>query len=185
MKIWSKRHGSPKERGQALVEFVLVSLIFFTLFFGIFDCVRLLQSWVTVQHAARESARFAITGRLGCDEVSDNVYNINDRDECIEWVGKKATEGIPSGGEGADDADVNVTFKAWDYTGSGWGASATSDASGLPCDQMEVTVTYRHHFSTPIITAIIPSGVNLKGTQRMTNEPFGRCDVDDGVTAGG
>lgn len=47
----------PGERGQALVEFALVSIIFFILVFGIIDFGMGIHSWLKVTSAAREGAR--------------------------------------------------------------------------------------------------------------------------------
>ena len=154
------------ERAQALVEFALISIVFFMLVFSIFDLARLFQSWVTVQHAARESARYAITGQVLCEGYTTGDH----RDDCITQAAKTATTGVPDGGPGS--TAVNVSTKYWDYpTYSGVGSSG----AGEPCDQVEVRVTYQHHFVTPIMAAIISSGVPLAGIQRMTNEPFGSC----------
>lgn len=154
------------EKGQALVEFALVSVLFFMLLFGIFDSVRLLQSWVTVQHAAREAARYAITGQVVCADYSSG----NQRVACTVDKAKTATTGIPGGGSGS--ADVTVSYKYWDYPAfSGAGASGL----GEPCDQVEIAVSYKHKFVSPVISAVVPGGVDIVGRQRMTNEPFGSC----------
>jgi Flp pilus assembly protein TadG len=162
-----------RERGQALVEFGLVSIVFFMFIFGIMDGARLFQSWMTVQHASREAARYAITGLASCQGAAN-------RTDCIEWKAKDATTGLTRGGPGATDTDVAVTFKAWDY--STWSGSGTANATGKQCDQIEVTVTYNHKFATPFFEMIAPSGVNISGRQRMTNEPWGNCIPGDGVT---
>jgi Flp pilus assembly protein TadG len=56
------RRGGVRERGQALVEFTLVVLVFLLFVFGILDTARLFESWSNVQHAAREGARYGVTG---------------------------------------------------------------------------------------------------------------------------
>jgi Flp pilus assembly protein TadG len=166
------------ERGQALVEFGLVAVIFFFFVFGILDTARLFESWMAVQHSAREAARYAITGRTDCEGSSG-------REPCIEWTAKNATRGLSRGGPDADDTDVSVTYQAWDYNVTGWlpaSGSGTSGAVGKQCDQIQVTVTYTHKFITPLIGAVTPSGITLRGHQRMTNEPWGKCDAADGVS---
>lgn len=164
MQRWKKG-----ERAQALVEFSLVSIVFFMLLFGIFDSILLLQSWVTVQHAAREAARYAVTGQINCTAYSGSGDH---RDECIVSKAKAATTGLVGGGEDASDADVAVSFKSWDYPDY---TTETDNSSGDQCDSIEVSVHYRHQMVTPIIKALLPSGVELTGKQRMTNEPFGPC----------
>jgi hypothetical protein len=84
------------------------------------------------------------------------------------------------GGSTATDTDVAVTYKAWDY--NTWSGSGTANATGKQCDQVEVTVTYTHKFATPFFEMIAPSGVTIKGKQRMTNEPWASCVAGDGVT---
>jgi Flp pilus assembly protein TadG len=159
------------ERGQALVEFSLVSIVFFLLLFGIFDTVLLLQSWVTVQHAAREAARYAITGQVTCP---GHTGSGDHRDACIVAKAKEGTTGLVGGGEDASDSVVSVSTIYWDYPN--YSGNGTAGA-GEQCDTIEVTVHYRHHMATPLIKALIPGGVELTGKQRMTNEPFGTCSA--------
>jgi hypothetical protein len=170
--------GNWGERGQALVEFALVSLLFFMLSFGVFDMARLFQSWVTVQHASREAARFAITGLANCEGAAD-------RDACIIWTAEKATGGMARAGVGG--ADVNVSTEAWDfdYDASDWLATGVPGDTGLQCDQIEVTVAYKHRFVLPVLDAIAPSGVTVLGRQRMTIEPYAPCDQGIGTGGGG
>jgi hypothetical protein len=165
--------GTWGERGQALVEFGIVAVAFLFLSFGVFDLARLFQSWVTVQQASREAARYAITGRFDCDG------SVSGRDDCIIWTAEDATDALASGGAGG--ASVEVSTKAWDYdctTGSGcnWPDPAVDDATGKECDQIEVIVKYKHTFALPVLNAISPNGVTVVGRQRMTMEPYGNCD---------
>lgn len=48
------------ERGQALVEFSLVSIVFFLLVFGMVDVGRAVWNYNTLAQATREGARYAI-----------------------------------------------------------------------------------------------------------------------------
>ena len=95
---------SRSQRGTALVEFALVGIVFLTLVFGIIDFARLLQSWVTVQYAAREGARYAVTGQLDCTGI------INDRIACITQKAKTASTGL-YGAPG----NVTVKVRSWAY----------------------------------------------------------------------
>lgn len=168
-----------RERGQALVEFSLVCILFLMLSFGVFDMARLFQSWVTVQHASREATRYAITGRFDCEGAFG-------RDSCIVWTAKNATSGLARGGQSGPD--VEVATEAWDYQcdlsgNCDWPDPAIDGATGLQCDQIEVLVLYKHRFSFPVLSAIAPHGVTVVGRQRMTNEPYAQCDGGDGVGA--
>ena len=172
----SDRRSRRWQRGQVIVEFAIVSLAFFLFLFGIFDMARLFQSWVTVQHAAREGARYAITGRIEYEDGGTTVCNT--RVACIVWVSKHATGGLYEGGN--NSPKVTVTYEAWDYTGANYTGPNVGDV-GKPCDQIEVQVSYTHHFATPLLQALLPGGVTVKGEQRMTNEPFGTCKENDGT----
>ena len=160
------------ERGQALVEFSLVAIAFFLLVFGIFDMARLFQSWVSVQHAAREGARYAITGQVLCTGYTSGEH----RRDCTIQTAKKGTTGMNGGG--VSGADVSISFQAWDYDTPAY-AGPYDDEIGKPCDQLEVSVTYTHRFVTPVLEGLFPGGVTITGSQRMTNEPFGKCTEED------
>jgi hypothetical protein len=149
------------ERSQAVVEFALVGSIFFMLIFGIIDTARLFESWVTVQHAAREGARYALTGRSDCATYTDN------RLACIEYQAKEAAMGL-SGGSAA----VNVTVRKWDYPL--YADPPVEGSAGVACDDIEVQVEYDHQLMTPIISSIV-SHIPLSGRERVINEPFGKC----------
>jgi len=144
------------------VEFALVATVFFMLVFGIIDFSRFFHSWVTVQHAAREGARYGITGRTDCNIAGD------DRPACIEYVAKQATVGL-TGAPG----NVTVTFKSWEYPGY---TQQHDGSAGEQCDALEVRVDYNFEFKAPIIGAVL-GGVELpiNGRERMVNEPFGPC----------
>ena len=56
-----------EERGQALVEFALVGIIFFILVFGTIDVGRAVWNYNTLAQATREGARFAVVHGARCD----------------------------------------------------------------------------------------------------------------------
>jgi Flp pilus assembly protein TadG len=60
----------PGERGQAMVEFGLVVVIFFLIVSGIFDFGRALNGWVVLSNAAREGARQAAVGKCDSDVIA-------------------------------------------------------------------------------------------------------------------
>ena len=55
------------ERGQALVEFAMVGLIFFIVVFGTIDVGRAVWNYNTLSQATREGARFAVVHGARCD----------------------------------------------------------------------------------------------------------------------
>ncbi len=60
------------QKGQALVEFALISIVLLTIIFAIVEGGRLFQGWLTVQNSARAAGRYAITGQF--DPACLNVF---------------------------------------------------------------------------------------------------------------
>lgn len=58
-----------RDRGQALVEFALIAVLFFTLLIGIIDGSRAIYAYNTVANAARVAARVAIVNQNPDDVV--------------------------------------------------------------------------------------------------------------------
>ena len=52
-----------KSRGQGLVEFALILPLLLMLLLGVVEGARLAWAYITVQEAAREAARYAVSGR--------------------------------------------------------------------------------------------------------------------------
>ena len=175
------RGGGVRERGQALIEFSIVVVVFLLFVFGILDMARLFESWTNVQHAAREGARFGITGLDDCN--FGGVATTDDRPTCVIKAVKNATTGMYNGG--LNGTGVTVACQSWTYssgyaTPSGSGTcqfttAGTAGYMGKQCDAEEVKVTYNHRFITPLLQFAAPSGIDLVGRQRMINEPFGPC----------
>lgn len=59
-----------EERGQALVEFALVGIIFFILVFRTMDVGRAVWNYNTLAQATREGARFAVVHGARCDSAA-------------------------------------------------------------------------------------------------------------------
>ena len=57
------RSSKRRQRGIAAVEFGLVALLFFTILLSIFDWSYLFFANLSMQHAVREGARYAVVGR--------------------------------------------------------------------------------------------------------------------------
>ncbi len=69
------------KRGQGLVEFALILPLLMMLLLGIIEGGRIIWAYVTVQNAAREAARYAVTGRpfaCGGDPVDPVTSNPGD-----------------------------------------------------------------------------------------------------------
>lgn len=149
------------ERGQTLAEFALLVPLLVILIFGFVDVSRIYQSWVTIEGAAREGARYGVTGRSDCDIAAD------DRLACIEYNTTQRAQALTN-----NDTDLTVTVRSWDFP-----AYADPAAEGDPgdqCDAIEVQVNYQFTPSTPLAGTIFGT-IELVGRERLVNEPFGTC----------
>lgn len=145
-----------RELGVAMVETAIVLPLFLLLVFGLVEMGRLFQTYNTVQHAAREGARFAVTGR-------DDVVPGNRVASIKEVAGERAA-GL------SDDVDVSVrSFEGVDDP------TPTEDDAGGACQLVEVEVEYDFTFVVPLIGALVPD-LTVSGSETMVNEPFAVCD---------
>ena len=157
---WPRRRRS--DGGQSLAEFALVAPLFVIMLFGFIDTARLYQSWVTIQHAAREGARYGVTGREDCPVASPS------RIACIEHVTREQTDGLTD-----PNGDLEVFVRSWSYP-----AYANPPADGDPgdqCDALEVRVEYDFTAATPLMSGIF-GPVRMIARERLLNEPFGPCN---------
>jgi hypothetical protein len=149
------------DSGQTLAEFAMVLPILALLIFGLVDTARLYQSWVTMQHAAREGARYGVTGRIDCLDPSP------DRLSCIEHTVRSQTNGLTNA-----STDVDVYVKSWEYPA--YADPGTEGSAGEQCDALEVRVEYDFTPSIPMIGNIF-GPVHMVARERLVNEPFGPC----------
>lgn len=133
--------------GQNTVEFAFVSLILFTLLFGVIEMGWLLFTYHEVTAAAREGARYAAVhgsrsaGKTTPAEIA--AYTI-DPDDVREAALKHATLPQP--------AAFSLTISA-------------PDGNYAPKNRVEVQARYRH---TPLVGFILPSpALTLGATSTM------------------
>jgi Flp pilus assembly protein TadG len=165
------------ERGPTAVEFALVMMAFFAIVFAIIDFGRLFQSWTTLQHAARQGSRYALTGRIDClDNNGTPVPTATPttaRLLCVQYITQQnaiALTGAP--------AAVTVTVNSWPHPGyltpvpsSTPTPAPTPNSAGGPCGLVEVRAQYTHVMIVPIIKDIVPQ-VSLSTREQAVNEPF-------------
>ena len=149
------------EQGQTLAEFALLVPLLVILIFGFVDVSRIYQSWVTIEGAAREGARYGVTGRSDCDIAAD------DRLACIQYHTEQRASALTNDGD-----DLTVTVRSWDYPT--YADPAAEGDPGQQCDAIEVQVDYEFTPSTPLAETIFGS-ITMVGRERLVNEPFGTC----------
>lgn len=106
-----------QERGQAVMEFALVGIVFFILVFGMIDVGRAVWNYNTLSEAARAGTRYAIVHGVNATDPSGP----GDDADIIAEVEKNAP--------GLNDAAVNVSVN--------W-----LDGGNEPGHRVEVTAQY-------------------------------------------
>lgn len=159
-----------KGQGQALVEFALILVVLVGVIFLIVDSSRVLWAWITVQNAARDGARFAITGRDDCETGGTT------RLECIESTTLEALSGLPL------NDDPNALWEDDNfYRIEVWGVNANNqwelDYPGDPGAGVIVRTYYRVPIITPMLRPIQTS-LMMNGEVWLNNEQFNSLGGD-------
>ena len=120
--------------GQSVVEFALVAPIFLMLLFGLIEGARLVYAYNTVNHAAQESARFAILADTSSVSAVRNKavdaadpLEINTSDVTVQ-----VNNGSTSFGdrEIGDRLSVSVTYNLVPVVGMVFGATPSFELTG-------------------------------------------------------
>jgi uncharacterized repeat protein (TIGR01451 family) len=167
-------------QGQALVEFALVILVLMFIIFVLIEASRLFQANLTVQKAAREAGRYAITGQFETDCLLETPPCGDPRVESVRRVAEKGLAGLPLN----PDADarmrepnaylVEVMTPADD--GSGW-----IEGVGDPGAAVLVRVLYEANMVTPLVRPIADV-VRVTGQVVMNNERVTQVSGTSGDT---
>ena len=168
--------------GQALVEFALIISVLLMMIFLIIESARILWAWNTVQNAAREGARYAITGQSEAPlcpvDFGQPKFVSGDRDVCDDLRvasvidrAHTALSGLPLNEESTifeDDQYYNIEVWGVDQNGQ-----LQYDFAGTPSSPVVVRVTYRVPIITPFFIPILPS-IPVVGQETLNNETFGQ-----------
>jgi len=141
------------------VETALALPILLLVFFGIFDVSRVLVSHLAIQHAVREGARFAVTGRHLTDPNGSTPSSMSRLQSIKRTVvaGARPFVTLPID-------EVSVT-------------SAGIDGGGNPGSLVTVRVVHGVSFLTPL-AEFFPNGeVVFDVASVFKNEPFHSSDA--------
>lgn len=134
----------PSQRGQTLVEFALVVMVFLVVMFGLLEFARALWTWNTIVQATRAGARFAVveTPLGNNDAIKNYVVYLN-----------SAGSGDPVL-PGLTTSNVTVTFRKIDQTltsGAYESTAAATPAEKYQADVVQVGISgYAFNFVVPI-----------------------------------
>lgn len=107
-------------RGQTLVEFALVAMLFFTFLFALMDFSYLMFNQLNMQDAVREAARYAATGSssgtlsrvASITQVLDQNASAANTQDCTVSISNSAGSLGPDGNPNAGGPGTNVTITA-------------------------------------------------------------------------
>jgi hypothetical protein len=190
MKYISKRNRTvDRVTGQTLVEFALALPMLLFVLLGLFEVARWFHSYLAVQYASREAARFAVTGKP--------LMFISDGEESCEELGKPGTGqsytlpeeylecrtdyikdvGIQLSKLGllADPGQTDITKPG--YLGvlvrgaPSIGGAPVIDHPGVARSKVEVRVVYNHPVNNPFFSLLLPT-IRVVGSAELINEPW-------------
>lgn len=163
-RLYSRRSTGWRSFGQTVVEFAIASPVLLMLLLGVFECGRLLQSWVTIEHAVSEAARYAVTG---------DGYTLGGgvRESMIAAKARDAAAGI-SIDSGAGPADPGYYRVAIRSSASGPDPLEPNSAGGAN-DFVRVEIHYNHPVTVRLFGDLV-TYVPLSVSALVLNERFAR-----------
>lgn len=175
--------------GQSLVEFALTMPFLLFVLLGMLEASRWFHSYLAVQYASREAARFAVTGKPpmfisdgpgSCEEIgkpgSGDPYSLPaEYEQCrVDYI-KDVGVQLSKLGLLSDPNQADITKAG--YLGvfvrgaPSMGASAQDDHPGVARDRVEVRVVYNHPINNPFFSTLLPT-IRVIGTTELINEPW-------------
>ena len=140
-------------RGQTMVEFALVLVIFLFLIFAVIDFGRLFFVQMEVQHAVHEAGRFASTG--------NHLPNPNNPGQNLS----RANSIIATAEQGVGGMDISGIQIS--TLGGGTGSA------GGPGDTVTISLTTNLTLMTPMVSRLFPNGqYTFTSSTTFKNEPF-------------
>lgn len=105
------------ERGQSVLEFVVVLPIIFVFLFLTVEGAILLRTWIAVEHASREGARYAVVRNSTGDVEAFTMTRLTNADSALSGstvtVTVSGASADPCTAEPGSDVEVSVHY---DYT---------------------------------------------------------------------
>jgi hypothetical protein len=179
-----------REKGQGMAELALALPILLMVVFGMIEMARLVQTYLAVQHAAREGARYAVVGLPSEQECAVDLHG-DPYDPCVA----RLVNGDVCPTEYSDFRAEEIKAKArlaavglpWDpaitnqsqagYLGvrvqgqPSFYADSLVDCPGVPGARVEVEVFFNMPVITPILSGALPT-VRVSARTQMINEGF-------------
>lgn len=181
--------GRRRGTGQSMVEFGMTFPLLLMILLGLIEVARWMHAYLAVQYAAREAARFAVTGNPplwiadgedSCEALghpaTGAAYTLPDEYlQCrVDWIEYRA-RGLAREGLLVKEGETDISkpfFLGVQVRGSpSFGASPLIDHPGVARTKIEVQVIYNHPVTNPLMAALLPT-IRVLGTTQMVNEPW-------------
>jgi Flp pilus assembly protein TadG len=165
------------QQGQATVEFALTIVFLLMVIFGLVEFARWFNAYLTVQFAARETARYAISGRPTRGECAIDNKGAATYRGCrvayIQEVARNLSGASLLANESITDASSPYFLGVIVASVEG----GEGDPGG-PKEKVQITVVYNHPVLNPLMSAVWPT-IRVIGNVQMINEPWaGGGDVN-------
>ena len=151
--LWTAQ--ARRRRGVTLVESAIAVPILLMVLFAIFDVSRLIYSHFAIQHAVREGARFAVTGRRLADPGNPGSF-FTRRDSIVQKVIEQAEPFVT-----LHTAAVTLTS-----------TTGGPNSAGGPGDLVTVRVIHKVSLLTPFSVFFPNDEVVFNIASVFKNEPF-------------
>lgn len=151
-------------KGQTTVEFALTALVLFALLFAIIDFAVMFFVNLTMQHAVREGARYAITGQG--KNGADRRKNMVDRIRACSY-------GLYDRNAAHKDPDIRRLEPKATGTFSNYTGQKVEGDTGNPNEVIIVELEYAWPLLTPIVSPFFEDGrYSFVVRTTMRHEPW-------------
>jgi len=155
-----------REGGAVVVEFALVTVLFFTVLVAVIELGMMFWVDLTMQYAVREGVRCAVTGQMNCPGVTGTQSS-----QYAAVLASIRANSMGLYGTVTSDADVHTWTVAAD--GSYQSLALPAKSFGIGGQIIVVEVDCRWPLMTPLFQAIFPKGeFDFRVGATMKNEAF-------------
>jgi Flp pilus assembly protein TadG len=152
-------------KGQTTVEFAMTAFILFAVLFALIDFAVMFFVNLTMQHAVREGARYAITGQGGNNGAQRRKALVDKIKECSYGLYEKNANP-------RKDPEVSVVVPNSGATFSNYTGTPVND-TGSPNEIIVVKLTYSWPLLTPILAPFFQNGrYSFVVRATMRHEPW-------------
>lgn len=154
-----RRPRSQRQRGATIVEFAIIAPVFVMLMIGVIELSMVYFANLTMQHAVREGARYAVTGQSNLDPNTSNQQ----RYQAVLQKIKDSSMGM-----------YDKVAPAVSVTNMSGGTNSGSGTFGSAGDIIVISLDCNWPMVTPMMAAFFTNGkAHFVVSATMRNESYG------------